>query len=343
MSQKTITILLVILVALVGAYFLQKSLSHPSTDLKSFSELKVTFEPSMVQHVQVYKQDYPDSGLFFARKDTSWVVSNQYNASARSKDVEQILSDLTKIGGTLRGETEDLYTDFAITDQNALQIKLLGADNSLLAHVYVGKGGPDGKSCFIRLPGSPKVYLADNNFISRFSAWGAAPEKRLPADRWMNLNLCKTARDNNMSAFKVHTPKIDYEFASVSKPPVDTMSPPTKTWEQVAPKKGKVLDEDKIRSLQSIISNLMAQGVTDPANATRYNLDKPSYSVWVSDSLGNSVFMNFGDKVDTLDNRYVTVSSDNLVYKVNKGVFERVFVTPFEPPKDEKAAVKPKK
>jgi hypothetical protein len=217
----------------------------------------------------------------------------------------------------------------------------LGADSSLLVHVFVGKGGPDGKSCFMRLPGSPKVYLADNNFISRFSAWGASPEKKLPADRWMNLNLCKTARDNNMSTFKVHTPKTEYEFAAVSQPPVDSSSPPTKTWQQLAPKKGMILDENKIRGLQSIISNLIAQGVANPANARSYNLDKPSYTVWVSDSLGNSGIMNFSDKIDTLDNRYVTVSGDNMVYKVNKGVFERVFVTPFEPPKEAKPATTP--
>jgi hypothetical protein len=192
------------------------------------------------------------------------------------------------------------------------------------------------------LPGSPKVYLADNNFISRFSAWGAAPEKKLPGDRWMNLNLCKTARDN-MSTFRVHTPKLEYEFAAISQPAVDSSSPPVKTWQQLAPKKGMILDENKIRSLQSIINNLMAQSVADPRYATSYNLDKPSYSVWVSDSLGNSGLMNFSDKIDTLDNRYVKVSGDNLVYKVNKGVFERVFVTPFETPKETKPASKPKK
>ncbi len=219
----------------------------------------------------------------------------------------------------------------------------MGADNSTLAHVYIGKGGPDGKSCFIRVPGSPKVYLADNNFISRFSAWGASPEKKLPNDRWINLYLIKKNRDN-LSSFKVHTPKVDYEFASMSQPPIDSMSPPSKTWEQVAPKKGTILDDGKIRGLQSTISGLMAQGVVDPANATLHNLDKPPYSVWVSDSLGDATLINFSDKIDTLDNRYVTVSGENTVYKVNKGVFERVFVTPFEIPKAPKppTAVKPK-
>ncbi len=91
MSQKTILILLIVFVVLVGVFFLQKNLSHPSKDLKSFSELKVTFDPQAVQAIQVFKQDYPDSGFLFTRRDTNWVVTNAYNALARTKDVEQIL------------------------------------------------------------------------------------------------------------------------------------------------------------------------------------------------------------------------------------------------------------
>jgi hypothetical protein len=207
----------------------------------------------------------------------------------------------------------------------------------MLMHVYVGKGGPDGHSCFMRLPGSSKVYLADNNFISRFAAWAAPPEKKLPTDRWMNLRLCPL-KQAEIASFKLQTPKTIHEFAQVSEPAADTAAAPIKTWKQVSPTKGTVLEESKIRSLLGSVSNLSAFGVADPALATSHGLDKPSHTVWVSDTLGNSAVISFSDKIDTLEQRYVSVSGRETVYKVNKPLFERVFVTPFEKPKESKVA-----
>jgi hypothetical protein len=331
MSQKTITILAIALIVLVGIFFIQKYLSHPSKDLASFSQLKIPFDTTAVEFVQVFKQDYPDSGLFFARQDTNWILTNSYNALARNADVRKVISDLATVGGEVRGESDSLYPDFDITDQEALQIKLLGIDSSVLAHVYVGKGGQDGHSCFMRLPGSPKVYFADNNFLSRFSAWGASPATRLAADRWMNLNLCRINRES-ISSIKLHTPKTEYEFALITEPPADTASPPTTTWQQLEPKKGTPLDEGKIKGMQSNIGSMVAQGVVDPANAIKSGLDKPSYTIWAADSLGHSASITFGNKVDTLGTRYAMVGGLNTVYEVNKWNFERIFVTPFEKP-----------
>ncbi len=333
MSQKTITIFAIALIVLVGVFFIQKYLSHPSKDLASFSQLKIPFDTTAVDYIQVFKQDYPDSGLYFSRQDTNWILTNSYNTLARNADVRKVISDLATVGGEVRGESEDLYPDFDITDQNALQIKLIAADSSVLAHVYVGKGGQDGHSCFMRLPNSPTVYFANNNFLSRFSAWGASPSTRLPADRWMNLNLSRVNRES-ISSIKLHTPKKNYEFAQVTEPPVDTASPPTTTWQQLEPKKGTTLDEPKIKGMQSNIGGLVAQGVVDPSNADKFGLDKPSYSIWAGDSLGHSTLINFSDPIDTLGTRYATVGGLNSVYKVNKWNFDRIFVTPFEKPKE---------
>ncbi len=337
MSQKTMTILGLILVVLVGVFFLQKYLSQPSKNMTSFAELKVPFDSTAVEFIHVFKQDYPDSGLFFARRDTTWVLANAYNSLARTNDVRKVISDLAAVGGTVRGESEDLYSDFDITDQRALQIKLMGADSSVLAHVYVGKGGQDGKSCFMRLPGSPKVYLADNNFLSRFSAWGSSPATKLPADRWENLNLSRINREM-ISTFKVHTPKADYEFASVTEPAADSMSQSTTKWQQVSPTKGTILDEGKIKGMKDNIGSLMAQSVVNPSYANSFGLDKPAYSIWAGDAEGHAFMINFGDKVDTLDNRYATITGVNSVYKVNKYSFERIFITPFEKPKEAKGS-----
>jgi hypothetical protein len=336
-SKKTITILLIAFIVLAGVFILQSYLSKPSSSLDKNSMISLSFTPDAVAAIQVFKQDYPDSGLTLAKKDTGWVVANEYGTPAKNEDVGKLLTDLNTVKGTLRGESEDLYTDFAIDEANALQIKLLGNDNSLLTHLFVGKGGPDGQTCFIRLPGSPNVYLADKNFISRFAAWNAAPSKKLPTDRWMNLNLSGLDR-NSVNSVKLHTPKADYEFALQTEGLTDPQSGP-KAWKQVLPAKS-TLEESKIGMITGSIAGLAAQGVADPAFAGQYGLDNPEYSIWAADTLGHTALINFSNKIDTLEQRYATVMGRNTVYRVNKGTFERVFVTPFEKPKDVKQSAK---
>lgn len=338
MSKKSIVILLIAFVALVGIFMLQSYLSKPSKNLDTKSIISLSFDPQAIATIQVFKQDYPDSGLTFAKKDTGWIVINEFSTPAKNEEIGKLLTDLNTVKGSLRGESEDLYADFAIDETNALQIKLLGSDNSLLSHLYIGKGGPDGKTCFIRLPGSPNVYLADKNLISRFAAWNAAPSKRLPTDRWMNLALSILDR-NSINAIKLHTPKSDYEFALKIESSGDPQTPATKTWQQVSPSKG-ILEENKISSLQSSIAGLTAQGVVNPAFAGQFGLDNPDYSIWAADSLGHTTLINFGDKIDTLEQRYVVVQGKNSVFRINKGVFERVFVTPFEKPTENKPPAK---
>jgi len=335
MSKKTMTILFAVFVALVGIFFIQKYFGQPSRKPASLSELKLEFDPQAVQYIQVFKQDYPDSGIYFARRDTGWVIVNEHNTAAKKEEVQKIFDDLQAVTGTVRGESEDLYGDFEIGESNALQIKFLGADNSLLLHIYVGKGGPDGHTCFVRLPASPRVFLANQNFISRFAAWAAPPEKRLPTDRWLNLRV-SPMKSQDLAAFKLHTPKVDYEFVQETVPPVDSGAAPTKIWKQVSPTKGDILEENKIKSLQSAVGNLNAQGVANPDYATGFGLEKPQYSVTVNDTIGNSGLVVFSDKIDTLEQRYVLLKGQPTVYRINKGVFERIFVTPFEKPKEPK-------
>ena len=337
MSKKTIYILLGVFVVLVAIFLLQKALTRPASKSKTLTALKINFPMDRVTYIQVFKQDYPDSGLYFARRDTSWVLVNKYGNPAKTDDVKKIMADLDSVSGSVRAEDASLYSDFDITDQNALQIKLLGADSVILAHVYVGKGGTDGHSCFMRLPGSPVVYLADNNFISRFAAWNSPPEKRLPTDRWMDLALCSLNREN-LTAVKMHTPKTDYEFNAITDPAIDTLSKPKKVWVQTAPAKGKKLDEPKINGIASGVTYLRANDVADPTYSHQYGLDKPPYSLWASDSSGQAVLINFSDKINDAGDRYVVVVGKPMLYLINKAAFERQFVSPFEEPKKPEAS-----
>jgi hypothetical protein len=186
MNKKIMYMMLIVLALLLVISYALKSLDSPDGAPESLSALKIEFDPDSVAGIDVYKQEYPDSGLHFVKVDTLWVITNEYNAPAKQADIASLLKDLQEAGGQVRGESADLYDDFEISDDKALQIELFGSAGAKLLHLYVGKGG-SGRECFVRLAGSPTVYLADNNFISRFAAWNSPPEKKLPADRWLEL------------------------------------------------------------------------------------------------------------------------------------------------------------
>ena len=328
MNKKMIYTLLVVLVALIVISYALKGLDQATRSPESFNELQIDFSPDEVARIDVFKQDYPDSGLHFAKHESGWILVNAHNSPAKEEDIEKLFTDLTEVRGSVRGESADLYEEFEITDDKALQIELFDSDDSKLVHLYVGKGS-GGRECFMRLAGLPVVYLADENFISRFAAWNAEPEKKLPTDRWLQLTLCDIDR-NAMTSFKISKKKSEYEFALVEEPSEDTLTPPVKAWKQVSPKKGIKLEESKIKSLSSGLAGLRASDVVDPLEKGKYGLDKPSYILRAGDDQGNAAEIQFGNKIDDGEDRYAQVEGRESVYKVSKSTFERFFVQPFE-------------
>jgi len=335
MNTKTIGILLVILIILVGLFFLRLYIGGPKTSSESLNALKTAFNPSDVAAIQVFKQSYPDSGLYFAKIDTLWVVSNEFNTPAKITDMNLLLADLDSVSGPVRGESADLFPDFELSDEMALQIRLLSGNGSLLLHLFVGKGGADGKSCFVRLPGSPKVYLADRNFISRFGAWQMSPEKKLPTNRWIELLISPVKRDE-LAAFKVQVGKTEYQFELINETQADTASPPSKFWKQLNPTRGYILDEPKIRNLAGIVTSLRGNGVTNPEYRNQFNLPASTHTIHLASANGLHSTIRFSDKVNEAEDRYVVADDRPIVFVVNKATFDRIFVTPLEKPKENK-------
>lgn len=330
MNKKIIYSMLIVLVFLLIISFALKNVGSPTSEPESFSALEIKFDPDSVTKIDVFKQDYPDSGLHFVKLDTSWVVSNAFDAPAKQSDIDKLLTDLDDVSGQVRSKSADLYNEYDISDEKALQIELYNAAGSKVVHVYVGKGGT-GQECFVRLAGSPVVYLADNNFISRFAAWNAPPEKRLPTDRWVDLALCDIPRDQ-IKSFKIKKGKTEYDFALIEEPLEDSLAQPQEVWTQVSPKKGLKLEESKIKRLHSGIAALRASGVVNPDLANDPKLKNPAYSLWIADGDGNMTQIYFGKTYDDAEDRYAVVEGKNVVYTVPKNTFNRIFEDQFKKP-----------
>jgi len=329
MNRKMIYILVAILAILLAVSYLQKSLDRATGEPETLNELQLSFNPDSVTRIDVFKQAYPDSGLHFQKQDAGWVLTNEYNTLAKQSDVQKLIDDLHNVGGSIRGESADLYDSFDITDEKALQIEFYDREDNKLLHVYVGKGGASGKECFMRIAGSPVTYLAYDNFLSRFAVWNAAPEKKLATDRWLDLSLCEIS-SNDMSSFKIIDGKKTYEFANELAPSEDSLTLPERVWAQVSPQKGPELETNKIRGLSSSLAGLRARGVVNPANSGKNGLDKPKCSIIVTGNSGNQITIKFSNPIGDDEERYAEVSGRDSVYKIDKGTYERIFVNPFK-------------
>lgn len=330
MNKKTIYFMLIALGVLLVFSFLLKSFDSTTSSPESFTALDIDFDQELIAKIDIFKRDFPDSGLHFIKTNTVWVVSNEYGAPAKSDDVEKLMADLNAVSGQVRGEAAELYAEFDITDENALQIEMYDSEGSKLVHVYIGKGG-SGRESFMRIAGSPVVYLANENFISRFAAWQAPPEKKLPADRWIELALCDIPRAD-VKSFKITKSKTEYEFALIEEPSEDSLAPPSEVWTQLSPKKGFKLEESKIKRLHSSLVGLRASGVTNPESKDKFGLDKPKNAIWIADAGGNSVSIKFSKPVNDDGERYAMIEGKDAVYTVPKHTFERVFEDPFKKP-----------
>lgn len=330
MNKKIIYSMLIVLGALLIFWVVLRNVDSPTSEPKSLSALNIEFDTEKAAKIDVYKRDYPDSGLHFAKIDTGWVVTDAYNAPAKNTDIEKLFTDLNQVSGQIRGESVELYDDFDITDERALQIEIFDEEGSKLLQVYIGKGG-SGRECFMRLAGSPTVYLADENFISRFAVWNAPPEKKLPTDRWIELTLCDIPREQ-IKTFEIKKGKTGYQFALMEEPSEDTLAPPVEVWSQVSPEKGLKLEESKIKRLHSSLASIRASGVTDPENKDKFGLDKPNNSIRVADAAGNSSYIKFSKPVNDDEDRYAAVEGKNAVYVVPKNTFDRIFEDQFKKP-----------
>ena len=330
MNKKIIYTMLIALGVLLIIWVALRNIDSPTSKPESLVALDINFDIEKAAKIDVYKRDFPDSGLHFARIDTVWVVSNEHNAPAKKTDIEKLLTDLNAVSGQIRGESVELYEDFDIADERALQIEIFDSEGSKLAHIYIGKGG-SGRESFLRLAGSPVVYLANENFISRFAAWNSPPEKKLPTDRWIELALCDIPRDK-IKSIKIKKGRTEYDFVLTEEPSDDTLAPPAEVWTQVSPEKGLKLEENKIKRLHSSIAGVRASGVTDPENRDKFGLDKPDYTIRVADAEGLSSLIKFSKPVNDNEDRYAVVEGKNVVYIVPKGTFDRIFEDQFKKP-----------
>lgn len=332
MKNKNFLILIAVLAVLVLIYVIQQF----ATGHKSLSEAEQTIFPNLdstaVKYVKVFKRDYPDSGVAFARQDTGWIVTSHFNAPAKNADIWKLISDIKALTGEVRSSSSELLSDYDLTDSLALNIILLDENSKPIVHMLVGKGlAGAGRSSFIRKDGDNTVYKASENFLSRFSLWDAKPYTKIPINRIVDLKMASIAVDS-MKSLQLIAKGKTYIFERQQQSAGDSTTPAQYAWQQTEPSKGKALEDRDIAGIANRLCSLSGTDLLRSDNPAAFGLDKPQYQANIVFNGGGHISFVFGALADTVSKmHYTVVDNKPFIYKISDPVVQGLFENPFKP------------
>ena len=331
MRSKNLITLAIVLGVLIVIYLVQTLGTNKKSVSDSLVDIYPDFNSSSVSSIRVFKQDYPDSGLSFVKKDGKWLVSSYFNASAKVTEIDKLLDDVKKLQGEIRSTKPELFPDYEIADDVALHLEFMGPDSTDLAYFLIGKGVPQAsKASFARKNGSDTVYMANVNFLSRFAVWNAEPAKRMPGKRWAELKMAEIDKEK-INSFEIKAKKRNYLFEKKEEISEDTLEATQFVWRQAKPDSGDKLEEDQISGILNRLANLRANEVIGNEILPEHQLSKADYIVTITSDDGLVTSIDFGAEADTTGNmRYTMVEGQPYIYTISKYNFESIFVTPFK-------------
>lgn len=103
-----------------------------------------------------------------SKQDGNWVVASMDNYPADGEGVSDLLSKVTEFKNTqLVSNNPEKQSEFEV-DSTGVEAKLMGANNEVFAHLFVGKTTPGFLSSYVRPADSSEVYVAQGYLQSVF-------------------------------------------------------------------------------------------------------------------------------------------------------------------------------
>ncbi len=110
----------------------------------------------------------PEESILLEKQSGGWAVPAEKNYPADPEGVRELLDFLTSVRAASKvSENPDKRAIYEV-DASGLAVRVSGAEDAVLAHLVVGKMGPDFLSTYLRLEGSDAVYLIDQSLRRLF-------------------------------------------------------------------------------------------------------------------------------------------------------------------------------
>ena len=180
---KNVQIALIVLVILVGIYFLNKS---SQTKFESTSETIFNDDPEDIYKFLI-QQD--QEAIELARVDTLWRISGNDTLEVKSRSMDNLFDKVLKVNrGTIISENPEKYGKYSVDDSTGTHLAVINSKGKTVGYYVFGRSKSDYSRSYVRVGSDPKVYLADQNVTymlqTRPTYWGEKPKEEVlpPAD-----------------------------------------------------------------------------------------------------------------------------------------------------------------
>ena len=338
LKTKNLVILAVVLVALAGISFLQKSSHEKST---SGSAVSVVLEGDFL------KADLGRITLGFgsdaelvalSTSPAGWLVDTAFNSPADEDRIDTLLRNISNLSGEFRSDKASVLGKYGLDEASSVKIRAYDKSGAQVLGLDVGKTPERFPGHFVRLPDQDAVYLSQKGVLSHLGIYGppAAPTSK----HFLNLQAVKEDRlavDRIILNDGDLTIDLVKEFAvepvpegapEGSEPTVDRM-----TWEwKLNQDSDTALAKTKVDGLLGALVSVRATDVADPqAPASSYGLDAPLRSATLYLQDGTQRLVEFGStreaEGDQTAGTFMRVQGETNIWIVTDYTTRNIFKT----------------
>ena len=293
--------LLILIGVLVGLIVIALILERPfgGGEKEEVKPLFPGFDPQAVVKVEI-----KDAGTTTVLKKTKggWAVETARNYPADEEAVKEMFDEVKGM------TTEELisrdpskHSRFRVNEEG-VEVKMFGEGDKLLAHLFVGKTGPDYISTYVRRADSNDVYLIRRTlrpvFAKGKTGWCDKEILSFDEDRAVQIEIVNEGKKVVL--------KKDGE------------------WKMVEPEEAKVKADEIDRMLREL-SKLKADDLEIEKELKGCGLENPSAEVSVKLDDGTVYRIFFGDESD--GKRYLRAEGKEQIFMVYKYKVKRILKT----------------
>jgi len=122
-----------------------------------------------VNKIEIYNGIDQASKLVLVREPNGeWVIASKFKAKARKEAVEGVLNNLRRLKGEVRGESKDLFADFALQDNQSGHLILKDASDKILLNLVVSFKMTNWNQSYARLADSEEILLLNGDVLGWF-------------------------------------------------------------------------------------------------------------------------------------------------------------------------------
>ena len=302
MKMKQLLILGAIFIALAIVVLI---LENPfgQTEYEKKIETAIPLFPNFNQE-QVAKIEIIADGetTTLSKQNEDWVVASMDNYPADSEGISELLSKVAEFKNTqLVSNNPEKQAEFEV-DSTGVEAKLMDANGTLLAHLFVGKTTPGFLSSYVRAADANDVYVAQGYLQSVFNKGDRTWKDRAIFD----FNKGIVTQLNISSPEEIVELRLDADG----------------TWQMLKPAASAV-KQDEVDSLLTTFSDL---DTDDFAEATddlgAYGLDTPESTISAVRNDGTTATLHIGKEED--GKLYVKRADTDTVFKLFKSNVDRL-------------------